>query len=76
MNARGESHWNARLNWTQVKQIRAKANLDKSNAELARIFGVNKTTVRLIRANATWHDPAYTPTASLHMGRGWKKSVV
>ena len=75
-NVRGEQHWNAKLDWSKVKEIRARANEDKSNAELAREFEINKTTVRLIRANATWHDPSYPGMRSKHLGRGWKKEAV
>ena len=68
----GEQHWNARLTWEQVREIRSPVNDDESNAELARRFGVNKTTIRLIRANSTWHDPTYTGVRSKHLGRGMK----
>lgn len=69
---KGEQHWNARLTWEKVHEIRSPANDDESNAELARRYGVNKTTIRLIRANSTWHDPDYAGVRSKHLGRGMK----
>lgn len=59
-NARsGQDHPRALLDWEIVRAIRA--NTQASNSELARRYGVDRKTIRLVRANMTWRDPAYVP---------------
>lgn len=67
---RGEQHKRHRLTKSDVDLIRSSPEL--SNAELARMFGVERSTIRLVRANVTWRDPSYTPTTSRHWGAGMK----
>jgi hypothetical protein len=68
MAVRGTSHHRARLDQEKVRYIRAHTEL--SNADLARMFGVTRATIRAIRANAAWHDPNYTPAPSRFWGTG------
>lgn len=55
---RGAGHPNSVLNWDIVREIRSS---DESLLQLARRFGVDKSTIRFVRANVTWHDPSYSP---------------
>lgn len=67
---RGEQHSKHRLTETSVEFVRSHPDL--SNADLARMFGVERSTIRLVRANVTWHDPDYSPEPSRHWGAGIK----
>lgn len=68
MAVRGTQHHRARLDAKKVRYIRAHDEL--SNADLARLFGVTRATIRAVRENMSWHDPAYTPTRSRFWGVG------
>lgn len=59
---RGEEHGQAKLDAAKVALIRE--TTDKSDYALAKELGVERSTVRLVRLNQTWHDPHYTPRAS------------
>ena len=54
----GEAHHNRTLTWEIVQRIRES---DDSYAQLAAQYGVDRSTIRLVVQNATWHDPSYTP---------------
>lgn len=64
---RREKHHKARLDSRAVRFIRTHPEL--SNADLARKYGVERSTIRLVRANVSWRDPAYTPEPSHFRGQ-------
>lgn len=68
MAVHGAQHHRARLDREKVRYIREHTEL--SNADLARLFGVTRATVRSVRANVTWRDESYTPTRSRFWGSG------
>ena len=70
MTSSGEAHFKHKLTWPDITYIRAHPELN--NAELARRFAVERSTVRLIRANVTWRDPDYTPFENPFSGAGYK----
>ena len=69
----GEEHARAQLTWEDVRFIRSHPELN--NAELARQFRVDRSTIRLVRANATWRDPDYVPQPSQFQGTGLKRGA-
>jgi len=70
---RGEQHFRSKLTAEDVAFIRHPDNREMNNAELARRFGVERSTIRLIRENVTWHDPNYVPFQNPFFGAGYKK---
>jgi hypothetical protein len=51
---RGERHGSAKLTWSEVKEIRRRADLGESGASLAREFRVSATTARDIIRGSIW----------------------
>jgi len=58
----GEDHVGSKLDWQKVRWIREAAHLN--DVQIASELGVDRTTVRLVRANATWREPDYQPRNS------------
>jgi predicted XRE-type DNA-binding protein len=55
LNPRGQSRRQARLTWEQVKEIRSMlAGNDKSQEEIAAMFGVHQNTISYIHTGKTW----------------------
>lgn len=73
MAVHGTEHHKAALDWEKVRYIREHDEL--SNEDLARMFGVARSTIRMVRANVTWKDPSYTPRPSEFWGAGVKSGV-
>jgi hypothetical protein len=64
---RGEQHPNARLGWTEVREIRARygnGRTGESQAALARVYGVTQAAIASIVRGRTWHErePTLQPT--------------
>lgn len=65
-----EQHSKARLDGEAVRYIRT--HPEENNAALARRFSVSRSTIRLVRENVTWRDPAYVPMVNPFRGSGLK----
>lgn len=73
MAVHGTAHHKAALDWEKVEYIRTHPEL--SNADLARLYGVARSTIRMVRENVAWKDPSYTPRSSDFSGAGVKRGV-
>lgn len=72
-NRSGENSRFARLNWEQVRDIRARHLAGERSSVIARSLpDVSEGTVNSIVGNKTWVDPEYTPRIS-KMPRGDEK---
>lgn len=62
-SASGASNGRAKLNWEIVETIREQLRNGMSATQLAKTYGVDHKTIRLLRDNVTWTTP---PTARTH----------
>jgi hypothetical protein len=51
---RGEKHGGAKLTWDEVREIRSLLNAGHYGKDVARQFGVSKSTISFIRRGQTW----------------------
>lgn len=61
---RGEGQWQSKFTWDQVREIRSLR--EKSyipDVELARRYGVSRSSIGSVLKNDLWYDPEYDPSA-------------
>lgn len=61
-SASGTTNGRAKLNWEIVETIREQLRHGVSAAQLAKTYGVDHKTIRLLRDNVTWTTPPTTRT--------------
>lgn len=64
---KGSANNYAKLGWAEVREIRKLAGT-ATQETIAKRFGIHPSTVSLIVANESWHDPAYHHRAARRGG--------
>jgi len=55
----GEDHWDSRLDWPTVREIRARQADGESTRALARHYGVRQNTIWKITSGRAWKEPTH-----------------
>jgi hypothetical protein len=56
-----EEHWDSRLDWVAVREIRARHARGESTRTLAGRFGVRQNTIWKITSGRAWKEPTQSP---------------
>lgn len=67
---RGEGHWQHKLTWESVREIRtSRMSTYLSDREMAKKYGVSRASVTSVLANELWFDPNFDKTAIIRPPR-------